>query len=324
MAHRKEVFLSKVLQKLYPAALIVEEEPSPAQAGKTYMKGKACQGDTASATSVSGDAGQTQSAASSSRRMYTVLPAPAETHSEKSFIQIESRNNAKGQAEEIVHDSNEELDKDNEQEEQKRKRRRRKRKPTPHQDSEQDGAAAGSESSRSQFSQAPVDEGGGCISKNKKRKLKKKRHKEKLLSMGLVPRAAALEFMYQKDGEVEDNQKRAAEVSDFLRTTLEIYLSDSSLHVDKPSLLSGTVDELLRRISSGGNPTLLLKQLCSLKAFVQEKETDKLKEALEELYCNSFMSEEETSAVSLLFQYWMTDILPMKGAKNTQLSSTHP
>lgn len=129
---------------------------------------------------------------------------------------------------ESVHESNEELDQDKEQEEHKRKRRRRKRKLTLQQDSGQDGSGPGSEHSTGQ-SQTAVDEGGERISRNKKRKLKKKRHKERLLSMGVMPRAAALEFTYQKDGEEEeeeDNERRAAEVSDFLRTTLEIYMSD--------------------------------------------------------------------------------------------------
>lgn len=134
--------------------------------------------------------------------------------------------------EENLHESNEEVEEDKDEEEQKRKKRRRKRKPTLHQDSGKDGAAPVSESSQGQ-SQTPVDEGRERISRNKKRKLKKKRHKEKLLSMGLMPRAAALEFTYRKDGEEEeeeekeeDNERRAAEVSDFLRTTLEIYISD--------------------------------------------------------------------------------------------------
>lgn len=49
--------------------------------------------------SVSGDAEQTHSAARASRRMYTVLPPPADymTHSEKSFTlpHLENRNSAK-------------------------------------------------------------------------------------------------------------------------------------------------------------------------------------------------------------------------------------
>ncbi|GAA6213778.1 glutamate-rich protein 1 [Lates japonicus] len=333
MAHRKEVFQSKVLQRLYPAAPKLEKEPSPpcivdALAKKTFVKRKASQNDTAA-----GDAGQTQNAANPRRRMYTVLPPPADykTHSEKSITlpQLESINSAEDPADESVHESNEELDQDKEQEEHKRKRRRRKRKRTLQQDSGQDGSGPGSESSTGQ-SQTAVDEGGERISRNKKRKLKKKRHKERLLSMGVMPRAAALEFTYQKDGEEEeeeeeeDNERRAAEVSDFLRTTLEIYMSDSSLRADKLPLLSGTVDDLLSHISSGCQPNPVLKQLHSLKAFVQQKATDKLEKALRELDNNSSMSAEGTAAVVSLFQYWITDILPMQGDKKTGLSATHP
>ena len=128
-------------------------------------------------------------------------------------------------AEESVHESNEELEK--EVEEQKR-RRRRKRKPAPARHSGKHGVAL-SESSTGQ-SRVPVDEEWERLSKNKRRKLKKKRHKEKMMSLGLLPRAAALEFTYHKDGEEEeeeDNKRRVAELSDFLRTTTEIYMSDS-------------------------------------------------------------------------------------------------
>lgn len=84
-----------------------------------------------------------------------------------------------------------------------------------------------SESSTGQ-SGTPVDEGGEYVSKNKKRKLKKKRHKEKLHALGMMPRAAALEFTYQKDVEEDndDEERRAAEVSDFLRTIMKIYTLD--------------------------------------------------------------------------------------------------
>ncbi|KAM9341008.1 uncharacterized protein erich1 [Symphorus nematophorus] len=335
MARRKEVFQSKVLQKLYPAAPKLEKEPSPpriveALAKKPYLKRKASQQDTAT-----GDAGQKQSAVNPGRRMYTVLPPPAgyKADSEKSVTlpQLKSINSAEDPAEESVHDSNEEVDQDKEGvEEQKRKRRRRKRKPTPDQNSGKDGAAAVCEFSSGQ-SQTHVDEGGEQrISRNKKRKLKKKRHKEKLLSMGLMPQAAALEFTYKKDGEEEeeeeeeDNEMKAAEVSDFLKTTMEIYMSDSSPGVDKLPLLSGTLDDLLSSIASGCKPTSVLKQLYSLKAFVQQKEADKLKKALEELHNTSLLSAEETAAVVSLFQYWITDILPMQGDKKTVVSTAHP
>ncbi|XP_035529610.1 glutamate-rich protein 1 [Morone saxatilis] len=183
MARRKEAFQSKVLQKLYPAAPKLEKEPSPphmveALAKKNNVKRKASQEDAAT-----GNAGKTQSAAIPCGRMYTVLPPPADfkTDSEKSVTlpQLESINSAEDPADDSVHDGNEELDQDKE-EEQKRKRRRRKRKPALYQLSGKDAAVPGSESGMCQ-SQTPVDEGGERISRNKKRKLKKK-HKEKLLS----------------------------------------------------------------------------------------------------------------------------------------------
>nr|XP_019940340.1 PREDICTED: glutamate-rich protein 1 isoform X2 [Paralichthys olivaceus] len=303
MTQRKEVFQSKVLQRLFPAAPKLDKEPSPpciveALAKKTFVKRKKAQEDTA---------------------------ADYKTHPEKSVTlsQLESINSAKDPAEESVHESNEELDQDKEQEEHKRKRKRRKRKPGPHQDSGQDGAAPG------QSQTVAVVEGGEHISRNKKRKLKKKRHKEKLLSMGEMPRAAALVFTYQKDGgeeeEDNDNERRAAEVSDFLRTTLEIYLSDPKLHVENKSpRLSGTVDNLLSHISSGCEPNSVLKQLYSLKTSVQHKEMAKLEKALQELHNSSSMTAEEYAAVASLFQYWITDILPMRGDKTRGLSTTHP
>ncbi|KAI4804000.1 hypothetical protein KUCAC02_025645 [Chaenocephalus aceratus] len=299
MARRKEVFQSKVLRRLYPAAPKQQKEPSPpsivdALSKNTHVKSKASQQDTAI------DAGTTQSADNPGRRMYTALPPPADykRDSEKSVTlsQLESINSAEDPAEESSHDN-----------------------------SGEDGAASVSEPGTGQ-SQTHVDEAGEQMSKNKKRKLKKKRHKEKLLSMGLMPRAAALEFTYQRDveEEEEDNERRAAEVSDFLRTTMEIYMSDSSSRLDQLPLLSGTVEELLSSVARRCRPTSLLKQLYSLKALVQQQEADKLEKALQELHNTSPLSAEETAAVAALFQYWITDILPMQGDKKTELSPDAP
>lgn len=319
MARRKEVFESKVLQRLYPAAPKLEKEPSPprvVEAKKTFVKRKASQEET-------GDAGKTQIAVNPGRRMYTVLPQPDDYRMdlEKSVTlpQLESINSAEDPAEESDHDGDEDTCQDKEEEDHKRKRRKRKRKPDLHEDTGNDGAAPASESSTVK-SQTSADEGGERISKNKKRKLKKKRHKEKLLSMGLMPRATALEFTYQKDGEEEvENERRAAEVSDFLRTTMEIYMSDC-----KRPPLADTLGDLLSSVASGREAAPVLEQLLVLKAFVQQRETDKLERALEELFHTSPMSAEQTTAVISLFQYWITDILPMQGDEKTGLSTTHP
>lgn len=59
------------------------------------------------------------------------------------------------------------------------------------------------------------------LSKNRKRKMKKRRHKEKVQALGLVPRARAVEFTYAQSGD-----GNSEEVLAFLRTTQEIYRSD--------------------------------------------------------------------------------------------------
>ncbi|XP_037343485.2 glutamate-rich protein 1 isoform X2 [Pungitius pungitius] len=305
MARREEVFQSKVFQKLYPAPPKLEREPSPpaivdALSRKTHVKRKAPQRETA--------AGGKPSSDNPAKRMYTVLPPPADykTDSEKSVTlpQLESMNSADGPADGSVHDSNEEPGPDEEEEEPRRRRKRRKRKAALH----RDPGAAGARESGPGPGRAPGDEN---MSRNKKRKLKKKRHKEKLLAMGLMPRAAALEFTYRKDEEEEeeeDNETRAFEVSDFLRTTMEIYMSDPSLRSDQRPLLCGTVNNLLSR-----RPPCALEQLHALKALVQRRQPGQLERALVELVGTSPLSSEETAAVASLFRYWITHILPMQG-----------
>ncbi|KAM4724431.1 uncharacterized protein erich1 isoform 2-T2 [Anableps anableps] len=312
------VFKSKVLQKLYPAIPTLGKEQDLSataedQGTTTRVKRRTCKED-----GTFGNTEKPQNAATPCRRMYTVLPPPPgyNVHTEKSVTlpQLESINCAEEPAEESVHKSNEEEDEEKEAEDQKRRRRRKKRKPASRQDSGKNGAPV---SDRSGQRQLPVDEEGECISRNKKRKLKKKRHKEKLLSLGLIPRSAALEFIYSKDEEEEDSKRKAAEVSEFLRTTLEIYMSDSSAHEVKIPHLSATLDGLLRSLESASKPNSVLNQLHSLKNLVQQNEAGSLEKALVELN-DADMSTEETNAVVSLFKYWITEILPMQRDKVTR------
>lgn len=64
----------------------------------------------------------------------------------------------------------------------------------------------------------------------------------------------------------------------------------ASLHVDELRLLSETIDDLLNSIAGGCKPTSVLRQLYSLKTCVQQKEKDKLEEALKELPNTSSLS----------------------------------
>lgn len=60
--------------------------------------------------------------------------------------------------------------------------------------------------------------------------------------------------------------------------------------MDKLHPLSETLDGLLSSIASGCKPISVVKQLHSLKAFVQRKEADELEKALQELNSTSSLS----------------------------------
>lgn len=130
----------------------------------------------------------------------------------------------------LTEESRDDADRDSEQDGEKgqtiRRRKRRKKKAALRSDCKIDGVDSASHPNVA-LGQPDRQEGGEGVSKNKKRKLKKKRRKEKLLSMGLMPQAAAVEFTYRKDNEgKEESGSRVAEVSDFLRSIMKLYMSD--------------------------------------------------------------------------------------------------
>uniref|UniRef100_A0AAV2JIE2 Uncharacterized protein n=1 Tax=Knipowitschia caucasica TaxID=637954 RepID=A0AAV2JIE2_KNICA len=174
MAVRKEVFQSKVLRKLYASAPTLQKESTCSTLNTndcTKLTTKKIPSENSS----------TGNASTPAKRIYTVLPPPADykTHAEKSVTlpAPKTQVSAEDPAEKNEEDSSCEEHQAKDHEEKKRRRRRKKQKHhTP-----------GLNQTKS------VNEGEERLSKNKKRKLKKKRHKEKLLSMGLLPRAAAVE-----------------------------------------------------------------------------------------------------------------------------------
>uniref|UniRef100_A0A4W5PXJ8 Glutamate rich 1 n=1 Tax=Hucho hucho TaxID=62062 RepID=A0A4W5PXJ8_9TELE len=277
---------------------------------------------------VSGDGGIIPSSAQPGRRMYTVLAPPAEykTGAEGSVTlsQPAGINTVEDPADENTHESNE----DGEGESQRlRRRRRRKRKGTAPGGGTVAGQATDSNPGDPTMAPTPTEVEGEQLSKNKRRKLKKKRHKEKLLSLGLMPRAAALEFTYQREGngEEEDEEmrpRRAAEVMDFLRTTQEIYVSDRSSPAGRLHVSAVVVEGLLISLSNGTLPPAVLAQLHSLKSLVQQQNTERLAKALQELQNSSTMSPSEATEVVSLFQYWITDILPLQRPEDKPTNNT--
>ncbi|XP_064784551.1 glutamate-rich protein 1 [Oncorhynchus masou masou] len=315
MAHRKVVFQSKVLQRLYPLPPKLEKEPSSSPPEFVLDKSSVKQKVDLEECTITGDGGIIPSSTQPGRRMYTVIAPPAEykmgaegsvTLSQPAYI-----NTVQDPADENTHES------EGEGERQRLRRRRKRKGKTAPEGGTVTGQATDSNPGDPTMAPTPTEEKGERLSKNKRRKLKKKRHKEKLLSLGLMPRAAALEFTYQREGNGEEEdeemrQRRAAEVMDFLRTTQEIYVSDRSLPADRLRVSSGVVEGLLTSLSNGTFPPPVLAHLHSLKSLVQQQDMERLAKALQELQNSSTMSPSEATAVVSLFQYWITDILPLQ------------
>lgn len=153
------------------------------------------------------------------------------------------------------------------------------------------------------------------LSKNRKRKMKKKRHRGKLLALGLVPQTRAVEFTFaQKD---EGNSE---EVLDFLQTTLEIYLSDrkssGSSVESSPRLSLSAAEALFSHLSDSTLPPAEISRLCGLRALLVKNEAQ-LKSQLEQFKGTSTLPADEVSVVCSLVEYWLTEILPMQSEQKT-------
>lgn len=158
------------------------------------------------------------------------------------------------------------------------------------------------------------------MSKNKKRKLKKKRHKEKVRAAGIL-KSTAVEITYQpkedsyREDESEDIPKKAAEILDFLQATLEIYYADNKSKPAASFLVPETVHCILHQLETCSMPSSDVTLLCQLKSLVILQDTDRLKKALDEFQECSMMPDEEAKTICSLFHYWITDILPVAGRK---------
>lgn len=317
MSYRKDVFQSKVLQKLYPLPPKSVQTPSTPHTLETVPKKPKVQHD-ASKCTATGDGGLIPDQARPGRRVYSVLPLPAEyqTGAEGSVTlsQPTGLHTAGDPADEISNQSSEDNEEEIEEPQKRRRRRKKKVKTAPGVCSVKEKTSQADKSNTDLPSiDQTTEEGGERLSKNKRRKLKKKRHKEKLIANGVVPRAAAVEFTYQGEGEEEEEdededvlERRSKEVSEFLRTTMEIF---SSEHI--PQVPPTVFEGLLSRISSRTVPPSVLRRIHTLKSHVQLKDTAPLAKALEEFQNSSSLAPEETTAVVSLIQYWITDMLTL-------------
>ncbi|XP_028832065.1 glutamate-rich protein 1 [Denticeps clupeoides] len=291
MPGREEVFKGKVLQRLYPAPPKTETETLSSP--RVHAKQTATKTGGAGKPTLPG------------RKVYTVLPPPEEYR-------------ARGERPSLAEDpepphcdekSANEVSED-EVRTGARKRRIRRKKASFH---PEDATEARDSTEAESGSKKETKK----LSKNRRRKLKKKRHKERLHSLGLLAPAEAVEFTYQHmDGEYvqeesECSEKKAREVLDFFKTTLDLYISDRSSGVKTPHASMPGVEPVLSRLSDRTAPPSELSDLYDLKSLVMCQDVEQLKTAMERFQSSSIMPPEEASAVCELFHYWIAQILPL-------------
>ncbi|XP_069462183.1 glutamate-rich protein 1 [Ambystoma mexicanum] len=157
------------------------------------------------------------------------------------------------------------------------------------------------------------------MTKNKKRKLKKKRQKEKLKAAGLLLKATSLDFMYQPEDAgnersySEDLNKKMNEILDFLQATQEIYFTDSYSKSADVSLES--LHEVLELLKIRKMDSSDVESLHQLKSLIVLQDTERINITLENFKQHSSMSTEHCGVVFSLFHYWITDILPVRNRK---------
>ncbi|XP_032960420.1 glutamate-rich protein 1 isoform X1 [Rhinolophus ferrumequinum] len=193
----------------------------------------------------------------------------------------------------------------------------------------------------------PRHTGGPTISKNKKRKLKKKQQIKRKKAAGLPTRASGVSFTYQPedssseqgdaresdgedvaaaeggaeepdvagaegDAEKEGGQganEEADGILDFLKSTQEIYFYDGAAKDSDPVSVDSTA-ELLRCLQAGRVAPSDLLALGRLKALLLLRDTEGLREALDALPGRCALPPDHVRVISAFFKYWITHILP--------------
>ncbi|XP_062863446.1 glutamate-rich protein 1 [Trichomycterus rosablanca] len=298
MSLRKEVFQAKVLQRLYPAPPNPEKVlDSAVHHPETFKSSNTTKPKTRNTTANIG------APTSSGRKVYTALPPPQD------YVPAHGDGSATPSRPEPVDNANEATSSDDhsgpEDEGHVRKRRKRRRKQKAAGLSETPGGDA---------------EGPEHLSRNKKRKLKKKRHREKLRT--LVPRPAALEFTYkhteeeEEEGGDEEQLQKVEDVLEFLQSTYDLYASDRSRAPGVPSVLSvSAAKSLFANLSAGTSPPAVLSDLCRFRALLVQADTVRLHKELQEFRSGSTLPADETDLICTLFNYWITEVLPLQTEK---------
>ncbi|KAF5904217.1 glutamate-rich protein 1-like, partial [Clarias magur] len=323
-------FQAKVLQRLYPTTVKIEKAfGTPVHSPQGAKLFKDVQLKPSKVTEVP---------AVSSRKVYTVLPppedyVPASGDGWGSSTIAQPVNNAEEMPADLSGSGDCNTTEDDHAS--KKRKRRRKRKPaTFSEGNPPTTAAAADDDDDDDYKGQDAEErnkgnteGSECLSKNKRRKMKKKRHKEKLLALGIMPRSMALEFTYkqgEEEEEEEGDEKKLEEVLDFLQSTRDLYMSDRSCSSSDPSIFLSATDSLFSHLSDGTSPRPVLSILRRLRALLRQREVEKLHTMLQEFTHTSALPKGTADAFQTPPTSPSSYLSPVSPG-NTQLlpSSTH-
>ncbi|XP_062970150.1 glutamate-rich protein 1 [Cynocephalus volans] len=191
---------------------------------------------------------------------------------------------------------------------------------------------------------------GPTISKNKKRKLKKKQQIRRKKAAGLVSKASGISFMYQPEEsnseqgnirgsdweEVTDTNKedvtdaseedvtdaheedvritseKADSFLNFLKSTQEIYLYEGNSKDTDSAICLEATGELFHRLESHSLPPSDVFILDHMKMLLLFQDIERLKDALAMFPEHCTMPPDQARVISTFFNYWITHILPEK------------
>ncbi|KAL1773028.1 hypothetical protein HispidOSU_014712 [Sigmodon hispidus] len=171
------------------------------------------------------------------------------------------------------------------------------------------------------------------MSKNKRKKLKKKLQLRRKREAGLVPKAVGVTFMYQpessSEGDVEDQRgsdptqedielasTKADAVLSFLKSTQEIYFYDDTSKDIDPAVCIETAEELLHLLESRSMSPSDVLILDHMKTLLLLQDTERLQSALKMFPEHCLMPPDHARIITAFFNYWITHILPEK--KNSE------
>ncbi|CAH2248526.1 Hypothetical predicted protein [Pelobates cultripes] len=288
-AAKREVFVSKVLARLYPHA----DPPTPSLQVSPLLSEKAStciaeEDDVAIAPSPTECSQDGVTDIQQTQKVYTVsLPPEDCAHISHEVCKSST--------------SEESEDKGDEGNITRPHRRRRKRKKAcinPEVDPE-------NYNSMSQIIPHPQTSDYVPINKNRRRKLQRKRQKERLKSAGLWPKARGADSIHHADGcemeeesiknvsekyTEEDLRKKSEDLLDFLGATQDLYFTDRKSRCANDAISANALFEIQNQIKSGAMPSSDVTALHHLKTLVVLQDIERLNDYLGSFKAHSSLS----------------------------------